>query len=404
MAFQQGLAGLSISGKAIEVTSNNIANTSTVGFKASQAHFNDVYAASLTGASANQAGIGAAVSTLAQQFTQGTITATSNPLDLAINGQGFYQLENNGASTFARNGQFKVDKNGFIVNDQGFKLTGYLANALGVVVPSTPAPIVVSASDLAPNATTAVTATLNLDSRSPALPAVPAFNSNDPSTYTSSTALTAYDSLGNSHNFTMFFRKTAPNTWDLYTNLDGGASVGPTTLTFNSNGALTSPLVGTPQSFAVTTGAASPLTFTVAFPATSQFGNTFGVNQLTQDGYTTGRLSGLNVSQDGIVQGRYTNGQSRSLGQITLANFTNPNGLSPIGNNQWTESATSGPPLVGQPNTGRLGVIQAAAVEESNTDLTAELVNLITQQRNYQANAQSIRTQDQVLNTLVNLR
>ena len=404
MAFQQGLSGLNISGKAIEVTSNNIANSSTVGFKASQAHFSDVYAASLTGASANQAGIGASIATIAQQFTQGTITATSNPLDLAINGQGFYQLDNNGASSYARNGQFKVDKNGFVVNDQGLKLTGYLANAAGIVVPSTPAPIQVSATDLAPNTTAEVTATLNLDSRSAVLPAVPAFNVNDPSTYSSSTALTVYDSLGNSHNYTMFFRKSAANTWDLYTSLDGGAGVGPTTLTFNSNGAMTAPAGTTAQSFVLTNGASTPLAFSVAFPGTSQFGNTFSVNQLTQDGYTTGRLSGLNVGQDGVVQGRYTNGQSRSLGQITLANFTNPNGLSPIGNNQWTETADSGPPLIGQPNTGRLGVIQSAAVEESNTDLTAELVNLITQQRNYQANAQSIRTQDQVLNTLVNLR
>ena len=401
MAFQQGLSGLNVSSKAIEATSNNIANAATVGFKAAQSHFSDVFAASLTGATANQVGIGSSLTNIFQLFTQGNVTATNNPLDLAINGQGFFQLDSNGAATYARNGQFHVDKDGFIVNDQGLKLNGFPTNALGVIVPSTPAPIQISASDLAPNVTTAVTANLNLDARAAVLPAVPAFDPNDPTTFTSSTALTVYDSLGNPHTYTMFFRKTAANTWDLFTNLDGGTPTAATPLVFGTTGALTTTVTKT-ENFAV--AGANALTFDTTFPGTTQFGNSFSVNSLAQDGFTTGRLAGLAVGQDGTIQGRYTNGQSRSLGQIVLANFTNPNGLSTLGNNQWAETSDSGPALIGEPGSGRLGVVQAAAVEESNVDLTAELVNLITQQRNYQANAQSIRTQDQILNTLVNLR
>jgi flagellar hook protein FlgE len=158
------------------------------------------------------------------------------------------------------------------------------------------------------------------------------------------------------------------------------------------------------QSFPITTGAVDPLAFDLDLTGSTQFGSSFGVNRLFQDGYTSGRLSGINISVEGIVQGRYSNGQSRNLGQIVLANFTNSNGLQSIGNNQWAETADSGQPLVGAPGTGSLGLLQSAAVEESNVDLTAELVNMITQQRAYQANAQSIKTQDQILQTLVNLR
>lgn len=405
MGFQQGLSGLNASSKALDTIGNNIANSGTIGFKSSATLFGDVYAASLGGG--GQVGIGTSVSGINQQFTQGNVTVSNNPLDLAINGQGLFRLNDNGAITWTRNGQFNIDKGGYVVNSSGLRLTGYLANASSVIVPSTPADILINSADLQPqptgNSGTGVSVGLNLDSRSPVIAA--AFVAIDPTTYNSSTSATVYDTLGNPHLMSLFFKKTAANAWDIYTNLDGGAASAATGLTFSSTGTLLTPASGlVAQSFAVTTGATDPLLFDLNLTGSTQYGNIFGVTNVTQDGYTSGRLVGLSVSADGTVQGRYSNGQTRDLAQVVLGNFNNPNGLSSLGGNQWAETADSGQPLVGSPGSGSLGVLQSGAIEESNVDLTAELVLLITQQRSYQANAQTIKTQDSILQTLVNLR
>ncbi len=401
MSFQQGLSGLNAAAKNLDAIGNNVANANTVGFKQSQAQFADVYANSLTGAGGSQIGIGTKVAQVAQQFTQGNITATNNPLDISINGGGFFRMDNSGEVTYQRNGQFQLNKDGFIVNPTGATLTGYTANASGVLSTGAPAPLAINTSDLVPQVTTAANAVLNLDSSS-AVPAL-AFDMNDPTTFNNSTALSVYDSLGNSHSVQTYYVKTGPGAWDVHASMDGGAAFSAGALTFDVNGGLTggSPLTIPPQ--AVTTGAA-PLGFTMDFTGTTQFGSTFSVNTLNQDGYTSGRLAGFNIGADGTIVGRYTNGQSAVMGQVVLANFANPNGLQQLGNNMWAESSTSGSPLVGSPNTGSLGVLQSSAVEDSNVDLTAELVNMITAQRVYQANAQTIKTQDAVLQTLVNLR
>lgn len=436
MAFQQALSGLNGASKAIDATSHNIANSSTVGFKSSVAHFGDVYAASLAGAGASQIGIGVNLSAIQQQFTQGNITSTNNPLDISINGSGFFRMDQNGATTFTRNGQFHLDKNGVIINDQGMALTGYAA-LNGVIVPSTPSPLRISASDLAPEATgyntsssfQGIKANVNLDSRS-AVPtsawvnggaagAVGAYTP-DPLTYNFSTALSIYDSLGNDHTMTFYFRKSATaGQWDVYANVDGttnqnvNGTTGPVgTLTFGTDGQVTA---GSPINVSVSianvqtslgqpNGAQAVQAFPIDFTGTTQFGSPFGTNRLEQDGYAAGHLVGLSAGSDGVILGRYSNGQTFAQGQIVLANFTNPNGLQSLGNNQWVETSVSGPALVGAPNTSNLGVLTSSSVEESNVDLTAELVNLISQQRNYQANAQSIKTQDQIMQTLVNLR
>ena len=402
MSFQQGLSGLNAAAKNLDAIGNNVANANTVGFKQSQAQFADVYANSLTGAGGSQVGIGVKVSQVAQQFTQGNITATNNPLDMAINGGGFFRMDNGGEVTYQRNGQFQLDRLGFIVNPTGAQLTGYIANASGVLSAGAPTPLSINTADLVPQVTTAANAVLNLDSSS-AVPAVSPFNMNDPTTFNNSTALSVYDSLGNSHTVQTFYVKTGPGAWDVQASMDGGAAFSAGALTFNANGALTSgsPITIPPQ--AVTTGA-SPLGFTLDFAGTTQFGATFSVNTLNQDGYTSGRLAGFNIGADGMIQGRYTNGQSAVLGQVVLASFANPNGLQQLGNNLWSETATSGTPLVGTPDSGNLGVLQSSAVEDSNVDLTAELVNMITAQRVYQANAQTIKAQDALLQTLVNLR
>jgi flagellar hook protein FlgE len=407
MGFQQGLSGLNSSAKALDSVGNNIANSGTVGFKSATTAFADVFAASLGGG--GQIGIGVQIAAINQQFTQGNITVTNNPLDLAINGQGFYRMNNNGAITWSRNGQFNLDKDGYVVNASGYRLTGYLANANNVIVPSTPSDIFINTADLQPVPTggspgaTGLEIGLNLDSRETVI--ATAFDVNNPTTYNSSTSATVYDSLGNPHLLALYFKKTAANTWNTYTNLDGGAATAATPITFSTTGALITPATGIiPQSHLLTTGAVSPLVFNLNLTGSTQYGNIFGVNSISQDGYTSGRLAGLSVASDGTVQGRYSNGQTRDLAQVVLGNFTNPNGLSSLGNNQWAETADSGQPLVGVPGSGSLGVIQSAAVEESNVDLTKELVDMITQQRAYQANAQTIKTQDQILQTLVNLR
>jgi flagellar hook protein FlgE len=412
MGFQQGLSGLNASSKALDSVGNNIANSGTVGFKSASTAFADVFAATLSGGS--QIGIGTAVAGINQQFTQGNITVTNNSLDLAINGSGFYRLSNNGATTWTRNGQFSVSEDGYIVNANGYRLTGYIANASNVIVPSTPADIFINTSDLQPQQTgssgSGLEIGLNLDSRKSVIAA--AFDVNDPTTYNSSTSATVFDSLGNPHLLSLYFKKAAPlagpppvSQWTMYSNLDGGAASAPTTLQFSSTGTLISPLAGIiAQSHAITTGATTPLAFNLNLTGSTQYGNIFGVNSITQDGYTSGRLSGLSVANDGTIQGRYSNGQTRDLAQVVLGNFNNPNGLTSLGNNQWVETADSGQPLIGVPGSGSLGVIQSAAIEESNVDLTAELVNMITYQRAYQANAQTIKTQDSILQTLVNLR
>ena len=402
MSFQQGLSGLNGAAKALDAIGNNVSNASTSGFKSSSAQFADVFASSLTGGGGTQVGIGTTINAVKQSFTQGNISVTNNPLDVAINGGGFFRMSDNGAISYTRNGQFLIDKDGYVVNSAAQRLTGYAATATGVIVPSTPSEIRVDTSDLTPQATSLSEVGLNLDSRQ-GVPAT-AFAVTDPTSYNASTSMSVYDTLGNSHVMGIYFVKTATaNQWSLYTNLDGGAPTAATTVTFTAAGQL-SGFTPVAQSFAVTTGATSPMTYNLDLTGSPQFGSSFGVNRIAQDGYTSGRLSGVAISPDGIMQGRYSNGQSRNLSQIVLVNFNNPNGLQPLGGNQWAESSASGQPIIGAPASGTLGVLQSAAIEESNVDLTAELVSMITAQRNYQANAQTIKTQDQVLQTLVNLR
>jgi len=410
MGFQQGLSGLNAASKSLEVIGNNVANANTVGFKESEAQFADVYANSLTGAGASQVGIGTKVAVVAQQFSQGNITASNNPLDIAINGGGFFRMSNNGTISYARNGQFQLDKSGNIVNATGAKLTGYGVSASGVLATGAPTDLNINTADLTPKTTTKVGAVLNLDSGS-TVPVTTPFNMADPTTYNNSTAVSVYDSLGNAHTLQTFYVKTSANNWDVYAANDGtpigyvppAAPVKVGSLAFATDGSLVS---AAPFAVPITvgTGATSPFTVSVDYKGTSQYGSSFSVNALKQDGYTSGRLAGFSISADGTVVGRYTNGQSATLGQVVLANFTNPNGLQSLGNNLWADTAASGVPLVGTPNSGSLGVLQSSAVEDSNVDLTAQLVNMITAQRTYQANAQTIKTQDQVLQTLVNLR
>jgi len=508
MSFQQGLSGLNAAAKSLDVIGNNIANASTVGFKGSTTQFADVYANALNGAGGMTAGIGVKTAAIAQQFTQGNVEASSNPLDIAINGAGFFRIEQAGVTQYSRNGQFSLDKEGFIVNAQGAKLTGYGLGTNGLLAAGTAVPLKIDSSDQPPKVTSEMEIQLQLDSRTTP-PSKTEFDPADPNTYNKQVPMSVYDTLGNSHTLSTFYVKspTGDGTWNVYAAKDGteigaldaigkaqtdpasvtartawdtaskvvppvaadlastaasyataaanavvagagnlasadnlaevrtaaaaaAAVPGATplqidaaiakalkmepksigTLKFDTNGALNLASTGTAGKFNInipivpSTGAELNLPVEINFAGSTQYGTTTSEKFLSQDGYKPGSLQRFSTGADGSILGQYSNGQTKVLGQVVLANFTNPNGLQPLGNNAWAESSDSGIPLMGTAGTGGLGVLQSSATEASSVDLTAELVNMITAQRVYQANAQTIKTQDSVLQTLVNLR
>lgn len=416
MAFQQGLSGLNATSKALEIIGNNIANANTFGAKASRAEFSDMYAAALNGAGANSIGIGVRLAAVAQQFTQGNISVSENAMDLAINGAGFFQVtDGNNPPLFSRNGQFKVDREGFLVNNQGLQLMGYPADGTGTIRPGAAVALQLPTAGVPPQATSDIRIEFNLDSRAGPVATAPAVNFADPTTYNNATSMTVFDALGQDIALTYYFQKSAPSTWNVFVTANGVQLAGspahpmPIAMTFPSDGsaptAPTAPVTidipATPhRSGALTT----PVTINLDLGRATQFGTAFGVTNMTQNGYAPGQLAGITIEPNGIIMARYSNGQSQPAGQIELATFRNPQGLQPMGNNAWTRTFASGDPIVGVPGEGNMGVLQAGALEESNVDLTAELVRMIGAQRMYQANAQTIKTMDQALQSIVNLR
>jgi flagellar hook protein FlgE len=406
MSFNIALSGLNASAADLDVISNNIANVSTDGFKGSRAEFADILTSANIGAASTAIGSGVNVAKVSQQFDQGNINITSNGLDLAISGQGFFRLSDNGSIVYSRAGAFGVDNSGYITNAQNQRLTAYLADASGNISGAL-GDLQLNTANIVPQATSNVNVGVNLDST--ATPPAVAFNSSDPSTYNNSTSLTLYDSQGTSHLGTLYFVKTAANTWDTHMLVDG-AEVTPTVsgaVTFNPDGTLATPAGGQVAYNAFPIAGANSLALNLNYGSSSpstQFGGNFGVNSLSQDGFTTGQLSGIDIASTGNVLARYTNGQSKTLGQVVLANFSNAQGLRQLGDTAWAESSESGIPLVGQPGTSSLGSIQSGALEASNVDLTAQLVNMITAQRNFQANSQVIKTEDAITQTIINIR
>ena len=421
MPFRIALSGLNAASADLRVIGNNVANASTTGFKKSRTEFADIYAASTLGGSSNAIGSGVKISSVKQEFSQGNIDFTSNNLDMAISGDGFFRMNEGGTIQYSRAGSFGVDRDGFVVNGESQRLTGYQADAAGNITGAL-GDIQLSTQDLAPNATTLVNLTANLDS-SQAAPGV-AFDKDDATTYNHSTSLSTYDSRGNALLQTMYFQKTGASDWNLFTYLTdpSGADTEvlpltvpaavpgtPVTLNFNADGTINtvSPGTGAVAEYASTTIASlgsSPIDIDIDLNKLTQFGTDFGVNELRQDGYTTGRLSGVDVGETGIITARYTNGQSLTQAQVAMANFSNQNGLLQLGDTSWAESFESGSALVGTAGTGTLGLIQSGALEGSNVDLTEQLVNMITAQRNFQANAQVIETADTVTQTIINIR
>lgn len=528
MPFRTALSGLNAASAELRVIGNNVANSATTGFKKSRAEFADIFATSNLGVSSNAIGSGVRVSSVSQQFSQGNIGFTDNNLDLAISGQGFFILNDNGIASYTRSGQFGVDRDGYVVSTAGSRLTIFQADAAGNVT-GAQGDLQLDTADIAPQATgllefglnldassivpagattsnvefggtplldntivvagtivnsnpftlydnngvavpnstvrftsTAVAGTWDVELRPGGVPAVPpatqanviigaapdasvswdpdgpgaqpnvpvnidtsaigagasaiaaaastqtqgAFDVTNASTYNSSTSLTIFDSLGASHLATTYYRKTpTPNIWESYLFVDGSQVDGPSTLAFSPQGTITTPTAPSQLTVAPFTpsGGGANLSLTLDYASATQYGSDFSVNSLTQDGFTTGRLSGIDIADDGTITSRFTNGQSRTLGQVALANFASTQGLRQIGDTSWSESFESGSALVSAPGSGSLGTIQSGALEGSNVDLTEQLVQMITTQRNFQANAQVITTADTITQTIINI-
>ncbi|WP_431820731.1 flagellar hook protein FlgE [Burkholderia sp. F1] len=414
MGYQQGLSGLSGASNALDVIGNNIANSNTVGFKSSTAQFADMYANSVATSVNTQIGIGTRISSVQQQFGQGTINTTSNALDVAINGNGFFQMSNNGVVTYSRDGTFQRDKNGFIVDSQGRNLMGYAAAAGGGVInTAATVPLQAPTANLAPTASTKITGQFNLNSQD-TVPVTTPFSPTDNTTYNYSTSIQVYDTLGGTQQVNMYFVKSATaGQWEAYAGVQGQPTTDLGKVTFSPTGQIqsTATPAGVPTAstgkfpFTITTtgGSLTPQNLTLDLTGTTQYGGKDGVTNLAQDGFASGTLSTFTIGADGKLTGNYSNGQTQTLGLIALANFNNPNGLTNLGGNQYAESSASGVPQISAPGSTNHGVLQGSALENSNVDLTAQLVNLITAQRNYQANAQTIKTQQAVDQAVINL-
>jgi flagellar hook protein FlgE len=405
MPFDLALSGLNAASADLSVTANNIANVATTGFKLSRAEFADVYSNSLGGVAKTAIGNGVRLSGVAQQFSQGNPTATQNTLDLAINGSGFYVLSDKGALSYTRAGAFQVDNNGFVVNSTGRHLQAYPPLATGGFNTGGLSDISLTTTQSAPQATTTAAVTLNLPAGA-AQPPTATFNPTDSTSYNNSTSLTTYDSLGAAHTATLYFIKAAAaNNWTTQLYVDGTAVGTQQALAYSNSGAITAPPGGKIAFPAYTpaTGAAA-MNMTFDFSGTTQFGGVFNPISVTQNGFTTGKLTGIAIDATGVVQARFTNGQSRTLGQVAIANFANPQGLQQLGNTEWAETFASGQAVRGQPGNSGFGTIQSGALEASNVDITAQLVNMITAQRDFQANAQMITTNNTITQTIINIR
>ena len=427
MGFQQGLSGLNAASKNLDVISNNIANVSTVGFKSSRTEFSDVYATATFGANNLQAGLGAQTVSVAQQFTQGGLSVSSNPLDVAISGNGFFRLSGESGNTYTRSGQFRMDKDGFLVTNTGENVTGYtnltLDTSFQVVGTSNLGNIQIDLDGINAQATTDLALNVNLNSSSvaPASLATPIpFNPATPASYNYSTSVSVYDSLGTEHTVRYFFVKepdtpTVTNTWTVNAFLDGTAvgdqidlngvaAGGGHTMSFSSTGNLTGGLTANNTLNPILINGAENLVINMDFTGSSQYFGGSGVNSVSQNGFQSGSLVGLGIGDDGVISGRYSNGVNQPLQQLVLVTFRNPQSMVPVGQSQWVATLDAGSETINKPGEGVAGLVQASTVEDSNTDLTGELVNLIIAQRLYQANAQSITAQSTILQTLVNLR
>ena len=401
MSTDIAMTGLDAAGADLKNIANNIANAQTTGYKRSDLEFADVYSAN-----ALLSGSGVRVSQLRQDFSQGDLEITDNNLDLSIEGSGFLRLSDDGRKYYSREGALGLDREGYIVNASGYRLLGKTADDTGEISPID-GELRIDYSDIAPRQTSEVALSMNLDATAEVLPP---FDVADPATYNNSTSITVYDSLGTAQVATMYLRRDAPNSWSSYTFVDGVevGQPGGDELGFDASGALTT-VNGAPGSTFTTTtftppSGGDPMELTFDVGEATQYDTPFATNAVDQDGYSAGGIENFDIDENGTIFGRYSNGEARVMGQVTLANFANPQGLISNGGNVWSQSLSSGEPAVGDPTTGSLGKVRAGTLEGSNVDITQELVAMISAQRSFEANAQVISTGDSLTQTVMNIR
>ena len=407
MGFNISLSGINAANSDLSVTANNVANVNTTGFKQSRAEFADLFAATSYGLSKNAIGSGVRVSNVAQQFIQGNNEQTGRSLDMAISGEGFFTMNMNGARVYSRAGNFQTDAAGYVVNPQGARLQVLAPNADGTNFDAGRlVDLQLLTTDSPPKQTSEVKVGFTLPGNAKQ-PTVNPFDPTNSNSYShSSGGITVYDSLGVSHTQVSYFvKEAATNAWTVHNYVDGQPAGTPTPLAFDNAGKLTAPANGKISlgTFTPTTGA-GVLNMTLDVSGSTQYGEKFALRNTQQDGYAAGKLNEITVSETGVVFARYSNGDDKPLGQVALTSFNNPQGLEQKGNNLWVETFDSGTPRTGAADTSNLGKIQAGSLESSTVDLTEQLVNMITAQRNFQANAQMITTQDQITQTVINIR
>ncbi|MGE8069171.1 flagellar hook protein FlgE [Pseudomonas sp. NPDC089569] len=440
MSFNIGLSGLFAANKQLDVTGNNIANVATTGFKSSRAEFEDVYSATKLGSGSKTVGNGVRLANVSQQFSQGDVNNTGNVLDMGIQGSGFFVLSNNGSLTYTRAGTFKTDKEGYVTNSDGTaRLQGYGVDSNGKIINGVLTDLRIDTSNLAPKSTTNVSSTINLNSTADVIDQTVAANKFDPTkpaTFTKQFSTPVFDTQGNQHTMDQYMVKTGPNTWDTYTLIDGrnpdgtdpnAAATPPvaSTMTFDSAGKLVSVSTPNPPGAPVVSSdlkitnwtpgtvsngvwtangaAADPSGLTIAMANTTQFNADTARSIPAQNGYATGQITNLTIDGSGVLLANFSNNQTKAIGQISLASFTNEQGLQPVGGTSWKETYVSGIPGYDAPQTGTLGSIVSNSLEESNVNLTNELVDLIKAQSNYQANAKTISTQSTIMQTIIQM-
>lgn len=438
MSFNIGLSGLYAANKQLDVTGNNIANVATTGFKSSRAEFEDVYSATKLGSGSKVIGNGVRLANVSQQFTQGDVNNTGNVLDMGINGSGFFVLSDNGSLSYTRAGTFKVDKDGYVTNSDGSaRLQGYGVDANGKILNGVLTDLRIDTSNLAPKNTSTVSSTINLNSTAPVIDqVVNPFDPTKEASFTKQFSTKIYDTQGNEHVMDQFMVKTGANTWKTYSLIDGrnpnGTDPSPTavplnlpvasTMVFDTSGNLVSvttpavpvPIVspdlkvtgwvpGTVTNGVWAANGATSGVVTVSMAKTSQYNADTARSIPSQNGYATGQITNLTIDTSGIMLANFSNSQTKAIGQISLASFTNEQGLQPVGGTSWKETFASGIPGYDAPNTGTLGEIHSNSLEESNVNLTSELVDLIKAQSNYQANAKTISTQSTIMQTIIQM-
>ncbi|MGF6402084.1 flagellar hook protein FlgE [Pseudomonas frederiksbergensis] len=437
MSFNIGLSGLYAANKQLDVTGNNIANVATTGFKSSRAEFEDVYSATRLGTGSKTVGNGVRLANVSQQFGQGDVNNTGNVLDMGIQGNGFFILSDNGSLSYTRAGAFKTDAENYVVDNNGNRLQGYGVDANGKIINGVLTDLKIDTSSLKPNPTTKVDQTMNLNS-SDAVPTVATFSPTDTNSYNKTISTKVYDTQGNEHTMDQYYVKTAgTNTWKVYTYMDGRSPTNPVTeppvaitadLTFNADGSIKTLVGGTGwtqtgntltmtgwKPGVMTNASANPPTWALNGADAAASGIAFNMSLTTsyasptartaqyQDGYATGQISSLTIDSTGVMTANFSNQQTKAIGQVAVASFANEQGLQPIGGTRWKETFASGVAGVDAPTTGTLGSVVSNSLEESNVNLTNELVELIKAQSNYQANAKTISTQSTIMQTIIQM-